>query len=227
MIHGNQEPAENYENIGKTHNHQFEYIEPDKLIPYANNVKKHPQKQVIQIASSMKRYGFINAIIIDEHNEIIAGHGRYEAAKLLGLKQVPVMRVKNLTPLEIKAYRIADNQLTMNTGFDENLLKIDIKGLISLDPEFELETIGLETAQIDIILNDDTPEHDPADDVLSLDEAHIITKSGDAWNMGSHRLVCGDSRYDEAFKSLMMNESAHMCLTDPPFNVRVDGHVCG
>ncbi len=227
MKHGSNGYAVDPENIGKTHNHQFEYIATDKLVPYANNVKKHPQKQVRQIAVSIKQFGFINAIIVDENNQIIAGHGRFEAAKLLGLKQVPVMRVKNLTPLEIKAYRIADNQLTMNTGFDETLLRIEIKDLISLDPEFELETIGFETAQIDIILNDDTQEHDPADDVPSLDEAHIITKSGDAWNMGNHRLVCGDSRYAEAFKSLMMDESAHMCLTDPPFNVRVDGHVCG
>lgn len=227
MTHGNQETAGSSEYIGKTHNHQFEYIEPDKLVPYANNVKKHPQKQVRQIAASIKQFGFINAIIVDENNAIIAGHGRFEATKLLGLKQVPVMRVKNLTPLEIKAYRIADNQLTMNTGFDENLLRIEIKDLISLDPEFELETIGFETAQIDIILSDDTPEHDPADDVPAVNETHIVTKLGDVWSIGNHRLVCGDSRYAETFKSLMIDERAHMCLTDPPFNVKVDGHVCG
>lgn len=227
MTDGNHRPTGADKKTGKVHDHVYEYVDLDKLVPYANNAKKHPQKQVNQIAASIKRFGFMNVIIVDENYQIVAGHGRYEAARLIGLKQVPVMRVTHLTPVEVKAYRLADNQLTMNTGFDENLLKIDITGIASLDPEFELEIIGLETARIDSFMYGDTPEQDPADKVPSVSVSHFVTKPGDIWEIGNHRLVCGDSREEKTFKLLMMGESAHMCLTDPPFNVKVDGHVCG
>jgi ParB-like chromosome segregation protein Spo0J len=100
---------------------------------------------------------------VDEKGEIIAGHGRWQAAKILGLKQIPILRVANLSPAEIKAYRLADNQLTMNSGFDETLLKIEIRELITLDPDFELEVIGFETAQIDLLSGDTAPVQDAAD----------------------------------------------------------------
>lgn len=155
MTHGNQEPAERSQNIGKNHDHRIEYVAIDKLVPYAKNAKKHTEKQVNQITASMRQFGFISPMIVDGRGEIIAGHGRWEAAKLLGLKRVPVIRVENLTPAEIKAYRLADNQLTMNTGFDETLLRIEIKEIVALDPNFELEVIGCETAELDIMLTED------------------------------------------------------------------------
>jgi DNA modification methylase len=231
MTHGNQEPADRSEKGSKEHIHQVDYVDINALEPYANNAKKHPQKQVHQIAASIQRFGFLNPIIVDDKFEIIAGHGRWEAAKLIGLKKVPVIKVENLTPAEIKAYRLADNQLTMNTGYDETLLKIEIKELINLDPEFELELIGFETAEIDLLVTDaaqDEPvDNDPANDVPPVDETAIITKPGDIWILDDHRLICGDSRVSQTYKALMLSEVAHMCFTDPPYNVKIDGHVCG
>lgn len=227
MTHGNQEHAESSQNIGKNHDHRIEYVAIDKLVPYAKNAKKHPEKQVNQIAASMRQFGFISPMIVDARGEIIAGHGRYEAAKLLGLKRVPVIRVENLTPPEIKAYRLADNQLTMNTGFDDALIRIEIRELAALSPEFELEVIGFETAELDIMLTEDVPQQDPADDTPPVDDGPPVTKPGDLWDMDDHRLFCGDSRDIKSFKKLLMAETAHMCFSDPPFNVKVDGHVCG
>lgn len=197
------------------------------LKPYAKNAKKHPEKQISQIAASIRKFGFITPIVVDASHEVVAGHGRLEAAKLLGIKQVPVVQVTNLSPAEIKAYRLADNQLTMNSGFDEVLLRIEIIDIIGLDADFELETIGFETAEIDLILQDDALQQDPADDIPALNDESIVTKSGDLWNLGDHRLYCGDSRVAESFEALGMSEPADMCFTDPPFNVKVNGHVCG
>lgn len=227
MIHGNPEHAESSQNIGKNHDHRIEYVEINKLVPYSNNGKKHPQKQVNQIAASIRQFGFISPMIVDERGEIIAGHGRYEAAILLGLKRVPVIRVENLTPAETKAYRLADNQLTMNTGFDDALIRIEMRELTALTPDFELEVIGFETAELDIMLTQDIPLKDSADDIPSVDDGPPVTKLGDLWNMDDHRIFCGDSRDAESFKKLLMEETADMCFTDPPFNVKVNGHVCG
>lgn len=227
MTHGNQEPVVRSENHDNEHNHQIDYVDVNALKPYANNAKKHPQKQVNQIAASIRQFGFISPVIIDENFEIIAGHGRWEAAKLLGLKKLPVIQVGNLTAAEVKAYRLADNQLTLNTGYDETLLKVEIKALIELEPEFELETIGFETAQIDVLLTEDASDKDPADEVPPVNEVTIVTKPGDVWILGDHRLICGDSRVRETYAALMQSEVAHMCFSDPPYNVRVQGHVCG
>jgi DNA modification methylase len=211
----------------KQHEHRVVYVDSTKLTPYKNNAKKHPQKQVQQIAVSIKQFGFISPIIVDENYEIIAGHGRWEAAKIIGLKTVPVILIGNLTPAEIKAYRLADNQLTMNTGYDEALLKIEIGELINLNPEFELEIIGFETAEIDLLMDDPIKE-DPMDRVPEPDfDKPAITKPGDVWILGNHLLYCGDSLKDESYKALLGDEHAQMIFTDPPYNVRIDGHATG
>jgi DNA modification methylase len=211
------------------HDYHVVYVEPEKLLPYSNNAKKHPQKQVQQIAASIRQFSFINPIIVDEKHEIIAGHGRWEAAKLLGLKTVPAILIGNLTPAEIKAYRLADNQLTLNTGYDEALLKIEISELISLDPEFELETIGFETAEIDLLIDGaDNAKADPADDIPSPHtDKPAVTRPGDLWLLGYHRLYCGSSLEPSSYEMLMAGEKAQMVFTDPPYNVRIDGHAVG
>lgn len=225
MTHGSQQP-DAYAGINiKDHKHLYELVAIERLVPYANNAKKHPQKQIHQIAESIRTFGFISPVIVDLNHEIIAGHGRWEAAKLIGLKQIPVIRVSNLTPAEIKAYRLADNQLSMNSGFDGDLLKIEIRDLIALDPGFELETIGLETAEIDLLCMD--TDTSVADALPAIEEDVITSRLGDLWKLGDHRVFCGDSRQVESYTALMMTETAHLCLTDPPYNVRVDGHVCG
>jgi len=208
--------------------YEYQIVDIDSIAPYAHNAKKHPQKHVRQIANSILRFGFINAILVCD-GEILAGHGRYLAAKLVGLKKVPVIFVDNLDDPKATAYRLADNVLTLNTENDEGILKVEIDKLMGLELDFALEDIGLETAEIDILIDGDAPtESDPADDLPLIDpELPTITRRGDRWDMDGHRLICGDSRETETFKQLLTGETAHMCLTDPPFNVPVNGHVCG
>lgn len=209
--------------------HEYQFIDIQKLEPYTNNAKIHPPKQVEQIAGSIEQFGFIAPIIVDDGFGIIAGHGRYEAAQLLGLKKVPVILVKNLSEAEIKAYRLADNQLTMNTGYDEDLLRIEIIDLVDMDLDFDLEITGFETAELDLIIHDgETIEHDLADDVpVVLEDEPTVTNLGDVWVMGKNRLICANSLEGESYESLLLTEAAHMIFTDPPYNVSVNGHVCG
>jgi DNA modification methylase len=208
---------------------EYQLIDIQKIKPYANNAKKHPPKQVEQIAGSMQQFGVISPLITDYSYEIMAGHGRYEAAKFLGFKQVPVILIDHLSEAEKRAYRLADNQLTLNTGYDNDLLKIEITELIEMNLNFDIEITGFETATLDIILDGDKPiENDPADDVpSSLDGEPIVTKAGDVWIMDKHRLICADSLQEQSYKELLLTETAHMIFTDPPYNVSVNGHVCG
>ncbi len=208
---------------------EYQLIDIHELKPYPNNAKKHPPKQVEQIAGSMKQFGVISPLIIDSSLEIIAGHGRYEAAKLLGLKKLPVILIDHLSEAEKKAYRLADNQLTLNTGYDDGLLQIEITELIAMDLDFDLEIIGFETAELDIIIDgNNIIENDPADNIPTVDENNpTVTQSGDVWIMGEHRLICADSLNEQSYKVLLLSETAHMVFTDPPYNVSVKGHVCG
>ncbi|MGH1399213.1 MAG: site-specific DNA-methyltransferase [Alphaproteobacteria bacterium] len=208
---------------------EYQLVDIQKLKPYANNAKKHPPKQVEQIAGSMQQFGVISPLITDSSFEIIAGHGRYEAAKLLGLKQVPVILIDHLSQAEKKAYRLADNQLTLNTGYDDGLLKIEIIDLMGMDLDFDPEVMGFDTATLDIIIDgDEIIENDPADDVPAIPEDEpTVTKLGDIWIMGKHRLICANSLEEQSYKELLLTETAHMIFTDPPYNVSVNGHICG
>lgn len=207
---------------------QIIFVPVDELKPYANNAKLHPKKQIQQIANSIKQFGFINAIVIDSKNEIIAGHGRLEAAKLLGLNEVPVISVEHLTKAEIKAYRLADNQLTMNSGYDYDLLKIELLEL-TMQNEFEIDYVGFETAEVDIIMDGDADiADDPADAIPEIDEAaKPVTKLGDIYQLDKHLIICGNSIESETYQKLMQDKLATTILTDPPYNVKVDGHICG
>lgn len=171
---------------------EIELVAVDKLIPYVNNPKQHPERQIDIIASSIKNFGFINPIIVDAHNEIVAGHGRLLAAKKLGLQAVPVLRVEHLTPAQVRAYRIADNKLSELGEWDEGLLAVELKFL--QEENFDLSLTGFELEEIaDLTLDfDDTP--DGSDDVPNMsEEIDPVTQPGDLWIMGKHRLLCGDS----------------------------------
>lgn len=201
-----------------------------ELKPYENNAKLHPQKQLQQIASCIHEVGFINPIIIDEDKVIIAGHGRYEAAKLLGLTEVPTISVHHLSKAQVKAYRLADNQLTMNSGYDYGMLKIDLRELSSLDINFDLEITGFETAEIDTIIEEEIPEEDEElydDAPAPFFDEKPVTQLGDIWQLGKHLLICGDSTKAATYAALMGDLKAQAIITDPPYNVKIDGHVCG
>jgi hypothetical protein len=202
------------------------------LRPYPGNARTHSKKQIRQIADSIREFGFNNPVLIGEDGEIIAGHGRVEAAKLLGLDCVPTVRLAHLNAAQRRAYVLADNQLALKGGWDRELLAIELQGLI--DIEFDVELTGFSATEIDLVL-DEAREGSPsgpteAEDQVPFpitDQTSAVTRAGDVWCLGRHRLICGDARDQAVFDLLMEDERADLLFTDPPYNVPIDGHVTG
>ena len=197
------------------------------LNPYANNPKRHPAWHINQIQQSIEQFGFITPIIVNDKYEIIAGHGRFAAAKQMALLQVPVILIDTLSDAEIKAYRIADNQLNLNTEHDIDLLRIELQELDGMDLEFNLEVTGISTGQLDIIIGGEAPAEDDQADHIPQTEEHHITKSGDLWIMGDHKMYCGDALETSSYQAVMGDKTADAVFTDPPYNCHVSGHICG
>jgi len=191
-----------------------------ELIPYANNSRTHSDEQVAQIAASIKEFGWTNPILITD-NSIIAGHGRLMAARKLGMSKVPCIEVKNLTPAQVKAYIIADNKLALNAGWDNELLNIEFQELEQLG--FDLELTGFSLEEIDALkpveLTEGLTDEDAAPDV----PAEAKTKPGDIYQLGKHRLMCGDSCSTNDMEKLCDGQLVDMWLTDPPYNVAYEG----
>ena len=197
---------------------QFELVEIDKLIPYVNNARTHSDKQIDKIAASIKEFGFLNPLIISEDNVILCGHGRYYAAKKLGLTKLPCIRESHLTEAQRKAYILADNRLAEDAGWDEDLLKIELEALECDD--FDLGLTGFDEKELADLFRDpnETIEDDGYDVDSSLEKPSFANK-GDVWLLGRHRLMCGDSTKQEDINVLMENAKADLFLTDPPYNV--------
>ncbi|MGA2908981.1 MAG: DNA methyltransferase [Terracidiphilus sp.] len=193
------------------------------------NARTHSKHQIRQIAESIRVFGFTNPALVDSQDHIIAGHGRVEAAKVLGMAQVPTIRLEGLSDEQIRAYIIADNKLAENAGWDRSILAIELQNLITLDcADFDVTITGFEIPEIDVILEEAqraSEMEDPLPEPV-LDEAPV-TEPGDLWLLGQHRIQCGNSLYVEAYKALMGNRRAAMAFTDPPYNVRIDGHATG
>jgi DNA modification methylase len=207
---------------------KIEYIKTSSIYPYEKNARIHDDKHIGQIMSSIKTFDFTNPILIDENNEILAGHGRWLSAKKLELKEIPCVVLSHLSESKKKAYRIADNKLTINGSWDEDLLSLELKDLSDLELDFDLDVVGFELPEIDLMLqNLDDKTEDPLDEIPEISEKNIVSKSGDLWQLGEHIIYCGDSLKDESFAALMKDDKATMIFTDAPYNVKVDGHVCG
>lgn len=202
-------------------------LPPGSLKPYDRNARTHSPKQIAQIAASIKAFGFNNPVLIDKDGGIIAGLGRVEAAKLLGLETVPCVRLEHLTDAQKRAYILADNKLAEKAGWDPEILKIELQHLTCLDLDFDVSVTGFEMPEIDVLLSDAAPESEPADDVPAVEPGPAITRLGDIWQIGPHRLICGDSTKAETYARLLNGERAQMIFTDPPYNVKIDGHVSG
>ncbi|KQZ20789.1 DNA methylase N-4 [Mesorhizobium sp. Root552] len=208
----------------------IEMISPSRLRPWAKNARTHSKKQIRQIADSIKTFGFTNPVLIDADNTILAGHGRVEAARLIGLDIVPCVRLEHMTPEQKRAYVLADNKLALNAGWDDELLADELKALLDIDLDFDVEITGFSHAEIDSLVEGLIPEEpgDPDDDVLpDIDPAASRCQPGDIFQLGRHRLVCGSALDPVVVAALMDGKRATMVFTDPPYNVPIDGHVGG
>lgn len=206
------------------------YYELDQLSPRRRNPRIHSDAQIKQLVRSIEHFGFTNPVLIDAERQIIAGHGRLEAAKRIGLQRVPTISLDEMTEADIRAYVIADNKLAENAGWDDGLLALEFEYLSELEFDFDLMPTGFELPQIDLALlylKEGAEAEDPADRIPSDVSGPIVTRLGDIWAIGPHRLICGDSLKEETYGSLMGDDKAQMVFCDPPYNVPIDGHVMG
>lgn len=201
---------------------QIEMIHIADLRPREANPRTHPQKQIERIAKSIQEFGFTAPVLIDEDNGIVAGHARIEAAALAGMDAVPAVRLSHLSPAQIRAYVIADNKLAEGAGWDTDILRIELTAIAALD--FDLGDLGFETPELDILFGDETSKAEtlPPEPDRS---APGICQPGDIWQIGPHRLGVGDVRDTALLGKFMDGRHARMVLTDPPYNVRIGGHV--
>jgi DNA modification methylase len=201
------------------------YRSIDTLTPYRGNARTHNRSQIRKLRDSIQAFGFVNPVLINTSGTIVAGHGRVQAAKLMGMSAVPTICLENLTPDQIRAYVIADNRLAEDAGWDEQILKIELQHLISL-PDIDVSITGFEVPEIDLIIGSAPVEEDP-DDQLPEETDEVITKPGDLWCLGHHRIYCGDARSASSFTALMGNRRAAVVFLDPPYNVAIEGHASG
>jgi DNA modification methylase len=216
--------------IDHYNNLQIESLPLVLLKPYARNPRTHSPKQIQQIANSIREFGFTNPVLIDADGGVIAGHGRIEAAKALGITQVPTLRLDRMTEAQKRAYIIADNKLAENAGWDRHLLALELQFLTNLELEFDATLTGFDAPDIDLLVQDLDLDGtgDESDEIPDIDRAAPpVSRLGDLWLLGEHRLLCADATKQDSFSRLLDDSKAQMIFTDPPYNVRIDGNVCG
>ena len=200
---------------------EMQLISTEKLIPYVNNARTHSAEQINKLRSSLREFGFINPVIIDRDYNVIAGHGRIEAAKAEGISEVPCVFADYLTSAQKKAYILADNRMAMDAGWDEELLRVEIEAL--QEESFDVGLTGFDESEIADLFETDSEVKDDDFDVDAELEKPPVTKSGDLWLLGNHRLICGDSTKEEIYTLLMDGKKANLVVTNPPYNVNYEG----
>lgn len=213
----------------RNHAHKIANRPISELKAFPGNARTHSKKQIQQIARSIKQFGFNNPVLVGDDDTIIAGHGRVAAAELAGMAEVPTIKLSHLNAAERRAYVLADNKLAQNAGWDSEVLALEMQSLIDLD--FDLSLTGFETVEIDQVLDDwaasSSLEEEQSEDQIPELAKRVVTQPGDMWQLGQHRLLCGDARSSEDLSKLLANEKVDIVFTDPPYNVPIDGHVCG
>lgn len=195
-----------------------------ELIPYVNNARTHSEEQVLKLRASLREFGFINPILIDRDNTVLAGHGRLMAAKEEGIAEVPCVYVDHLTEAQKKAYILADNRMAMDAGWDERLLAVELEAL--QEEAFDLSFTGFSEDEVSDLLNGNSDTDDVKEDEFDIDSAleeNAFVENGDIWILGRHRLMCGDSTKAEDVARLMDGSKANLCITDPPYNCSYEG----
>ena len=193
----------------------------NELIPYVNNARTHDDQQIMQLASSIKDFGFNNPILIDKQNGIIAGHGRLEAARKLGLDTVPTIKLEHLTDAQRKAFILADNRIAMNSGWNTELLALELKDLEDIN--IDLEMLGFDAKELAALLEPEQVEGNTDEDAVPDVPDEPTTKLGDIYKLGNHRLMCGDSTSITDVDKLLDGTKIDLIFTDPPYNVAFNG----
>jgi hypothetical protein len=209
-------------------NLSIETLSLSSLKLWPRNARTHSKKQVRQIADSITQFGFTNPVLVDRDNTILAGHGRVAAAKLLELTEVPCVRLEHMIEAQKRAYVLADNKLALNAGWDEEFLAEELEAILGGDAGFDISITGFSLAEVDSLIEGKSVEEDgdPADDLLP-EEGPPRCKLGDIWQLGPHRLICGDALDPAVVDLLMDGKQARMVFTDPPYNVPIAGNVSG
>ena len=207
---------------------RIEHLPITGLKPNPGNARRHPKKQLHQIAASIREFGFNSIVVIDEDDVILVGHGRVEAARLAGLTALPVLRITHLTAAQKVGFALADNKIALNTDWDIEQLGLLLRELSAQELNFDLEVTGFETAEIDLLIDGSTVvAKDDRSDIVPETQGEAVTRLGDLWHLGDHRLICADACDKAAYADLMDGEQARVVFTDPPYNVPIDGHVGG
>jgi DNA modification methylase len=208
--------------------HKVEYLPLETLKRNARNARTHSKKQIRQIARSIERFGFSDIVLIDGENLILHGHGRVDAARLIGMPSVPCIRLEHLSAVEKRAFALAMNKLALNAGWDGEILAEELKAFLDIDLDFDIGITGFSIAEIDGLVEglSVVEPGDPADDAVP-DVASSRCRPGNIWRLGQHRLICGSALDRSVINTLMNCEKAEMVFTDPPWNLRVHGHVGG
>ena len=199
---------------------QYYLADVSELIPYVRNARTHSEAQVAQIAASIREFGFLSPILVAEDNTILAGHGRLAAAQKLGLKKVPCVKENHLTETQKRAYIIADNKLSLNAGWDNELLAVELSELEGAD--FNLDLLGFDEAELSSIFDADKDVSDDDFDVEKELEEPCFSKTGDIWTLGKHRVICGDSTDSSTFEKLLGETKVNLVCTDAPYFVNLE-----
>ena len=202
---------------------EFQLVDINKLVPYANNARTHNKEQILKLRSSLREFGFVNPVIIDKDYNVLAGHGRIMAAKEEGITEVPCVYADHLTEAQKKAYILADNRMAMDAGWDDELLAVEMEELQNLG--FDLGLTGFDEKEIADLFDTnggDEVKDDDFDLTTALEKAAFVQR-GDIWTVGRHRLMCGDSTDKATVEMLMDGKKADMVFTDPPYGVSYTG----
>ena len=198
---------------------KFEQVPIDKLVPYARNARTHSKEQITQLRASLREFGFVSPAVIDSRYNILVGHGRVQAAREEGYTTVPCVFAENLTDAQKRAYILADNQLALGAGWDEEMLSVELSDL--QDESFDISLLGFDSDELEKLMNDDSGKNVEDDDFnlsAALEKASFVER-GDIWTVGKHHLMCGDATSADDVNTLMGNKRANLIVTDPPYGV--------